>query len=244
MSRVGFVRGSLLQFFLIVAMFGCGRQPDKQEAKDSVGKNRPSFKEGKGLFLPEETKQSIGLEIADVTEQKLSQRITAEVQVYEGHSGGVWRASGVVSQEQARLLRAGQPVSLSSTSVKAIEAKLMRIERQAQLTPGQAEIVIEIPANETQQPPGSSLIATMTEKTDEPVTAIPAAALLRAAQGNFVYVVNGERLLRTPVKVGGEGDGFVQIKDGLYAGDKVAVKPVETLWLTELRLASAGGDTD
>ena len=242
MRRLGSALG--ISLLLPAVLVGCGRQPDRQEPKNSGGKDRPSFKEGKGLFLPPETKQSIGLQIADVTDQKLSQRITAQVHVYEARPGGVSRASGMVSQDQARLLRAGQPVSLSSTSGEGVEGKLTRVDGQTQLVPGQAEIVIEIPANETQQLPGASLIATMSEKSDESLTAVPAAALLRAAQGDFVYVVNGERLLRTPVKVGDEGDGFVQIKDGLYAGDKVAVKPVQVLWLTELRLASAGGDTD
>ena len=34
---------------------------------------------------------------------------------------------------------------------------------------------------------------------------------------------------------------FIEITDGLYAGDVVATGGVEQLWLTELRLTKGGG---
>ena len=67
------------------------------------------------------------------------------------------------------------------------------------------------------------------------------AALLRTATGTFVYVVNGANLLRTPVKPGASDGAFIEILDGLYAGDVVVTHGVEHLWLTELRLTKGGG---
>ena len=227
-----------------VALMGCGREPTKTGANDLKEENLPGFKEGKGVFLPEETRQSIGLEIAAVTERNLHRHLTLEVQVYETANGAVWRASGLVSKQQAEWLHPGQPVTLSSRSGQTMEGLLARVEGETQAAAGQSELIIETPASDVKHPPGDFLTATMTATNKEAATAIPSSALLRTAQGDFVYAVNGERLLRTAVTVGGEGDGFTQITDGLYAGDKVAVKPVQILWLTELRLATGRGDKD
>ena len=59
-------------------------------------------------------------------------------------------------------------------------------------------------------------------------------------RSDFVYTVNGDHLTRTAVKVGADSGDLVEIMDGLYSGDKVAVKPVQTLWLTELRFVKGG----
>ena len=231
----------LLIAAIAAGMVGCGRETAQHEAKSSAGKELPSFKAGKGLFLPEETRQSIGLEIADVTERKLERRLSTEVQVYESDAKA-WHASGLVAREQAGWLHPGQSVSLDSKYDRNFQGKLLSVKQQIQ--PGQNEIIIEGAAGIAVPTIGTFLTATVTATNGEAVTAIPAFALLRAAQGDFVYVVNGERLLRTPVTVGDETQGLVQIKDGLYAGDRVATKPVQILWLTELRLMAASGDSD
>jgi len=59
--------------------------------------------------------------------------------------------------------------------------------------------------------------------------------------GTFVYVVNGNFYLRTAVKTGARSTDFVEITDGLYAGDVVVTTPVNQLWLSELRLTKGGG---
>jgi multidrug efflux pump subunit AcrA (membrane-fusion protein) len=43
------------------------------------------------------------------------------------------------------------------------------------------------------------------------------------------------------VKTGSEADGKIEITDGLFQGDQVVAKPVETLWLIELRATKGGG---
>jgi len=70
---------------------------------------------------------------------------------------------------------------------------------------------------------------------------VPRTALLDSAGGFFVYVVNGEFYLRTPVKTGASDASYFEITDGLYAGDIVVATPVEQLWLAELRLTKGGG---
>ena len=72
------------------------------------------------------------------------------------------------------------------------------------------------------------------------VTVIPKDALLRTVRGDFVYVVNGNAFLRAPV-VSGVADGAdVQIEDGLYEGDRVVVRGVRVLALTEVQALNGG----
>ncbi|MBK9991892.1 MAG: hypothetical protein IPP19_14495 [Verrucomicrobia bacterium] len=48
-------------------------------------------------------------------------------------------------------------------------------------------------------------------------------------------------MLRTAVKPGANDGEYIEILDGLYAGDVIATAAVEQLWLTELRLTKGGG---
>jgi multidrug efflux pump subunit AcrA (membrane-fusion protein) len=70
---------------------------------------------------------------------------------------------------------------------------------------------------------------------------VPGSAVLETVYGPFVYVANGRALLRTAVRLGARRGGDVEITDGLYGGDQVAVRPVETLYLIELRATKGGG---
>lgn len=71
-------------------------------------------------------------------------------------------------------------------------------------------------------------------------TAIPEPALLRTVKGDFVYVVNGEWFLRTPVKAGVRDSSHFAIEDGLYEGDKIVIRGARELWLAELQAINGG----
>ncbi len=71
-------------------------------------------------------------------------------------------------------------------------------------------------------------------------TAIPATALVRTVKGDFVYVVNGEWFLRTPVKLGVGDDAHFAVEDGLYEGDKIVARGARELWLAELQAVNGG----
>ena len=230
------MKATMLCLLICLTVIGCGKPAGKTE---SAAKDLPSYKEGKGLWLPEETRRFIGLEIAEVAERKLAGQVVAEVQVYQNGPKSAY-ASGLIRQEQAKLLQPGQSASLESKGGKTSEGKLIRIDEQMQAASGQAELVVEIPGTEGEHARGTFLTATFKAAKEEAVTVVPRSALLRAAEGDFVYVVNGDHLTRTAVKVGAESGDFVEIADGLYSGDKVAVKPVQTLWLTESRFVKGG----
>jgi multidrug efflux pump subunit AcrA (membrane-fusion protein) len=81
---------------------------------------------------------------------------------------------------------------------------------------------------------------TVPNGSEKTVVSIPRSALLQTAEGNFVYTVSGNRFVRTTIKIGARNDKFVEVVDGLYAGDQVVVKPVMTLWLAELQAIRGG----
>lgn len=70
--------------------------------------------------------------------------------------------------------------------------------------------------------------------------AIPAEALLRTVKGDFVFVSNGGWFLRTPVKVGANGEGYFEVIEGLYEGDTIVTKGARALWLAELQAVNGG----
>ena len=72
------------------------------------------------------------------------------------------------------------------------------------------------------------------------VTTVPASALLKTAEGSFVYTVNGQFYVRTPVKTGLANDKLVEITDGLYSGDQIVTTPVMSLWMAELQVLRGG----
>ena len=69
---------------------------------------------------------------------------------------------------------------------------------------------------------------------------LPRQALLRTSEGMFVFVANGQRWLRTPVKVGAESAGSAEIADGVLEGDLVVVAGVWDLWMAELQAVKGG----
>jgi hypothetical protein len=72
--------------------------------------------------------------------------------------------------------------------------------------------------------------------------AVPDSALLKTTEGVFVYLVKDNRFVRTEVKTGAMGEGFTEINEGVATGDMVVTNPVQTLWLTELKLKTGGSE--
>lgn len=74
------------------------------------------------------------------------------------------------------------------------------------------------------------------------VLAIPESALLITARSQVVLIERGEGLFEPrPVKVGGKGDGYVEILDGLKGGEKVVLH-ANSLIDAEVSLRSALGN--
>lgn len=238
---------------------GCGHKEGdgKEEAhgKDDGhghGEESPSgasFKAGKGVSFTEETRKILGVEVVDVAERKLPNQIRFTVQVFgekhhhllnqEDHSGCDVHGSAFLSSDAAAVVKAGQPVQIFKNINSPLTGVVLAVQKALAL--GESEVVIGVSNATTALKSGEFVPARINLPRDEAVAAIPQSAVLRTPEGTFVYAVNGNAYFRTAVKVGSEADGWSEITDGLLAGDQVVTKPVQTLWLIELRATKGGG---
>ena len=226
---------------------------EKAEGKDDGhGEESPSgasFKAGKGVLVTDETKKILGVEVVEVTEQKLPSQIRFNVQVFgekhhhaiaeTDHAGCDVHGSGFVPLDKAAVLRADQPIQIQTRSNESLAGVVLAVEKA--LTLGEAEVIGGVTNATDKMKPGEFLSAVVTLPREESVTVIPRSALLRTSEGTFVYAANGDAFTRTAVKVGSEANGLLEITDGLLAGDSVVTKPVETFYLIELRATKGGG---
>jgi hypothetical protein len=243
------------------AMTGCGKKHDESDGH-SHGKVKTeghgheeeapggaSFKAGKGVILTDETSKSIGVETAEVAERRLPLIIQFNAQVFgenhkptadeAEHTQCTAKASGLLSQPQAVSLQAGQGVMLKPKSGEELGGIVLRVNKA--LAIGDAEVVVGVTNAGAKLKPGEFVFTSIAIPRGEPVMVVPKAAVLRAADGTFVYTVNGDAYFRTAVQTGVESEGLVEITEGLLTGDVVVTKPVEKLWLIELRATKGGG---
>ncbi|AHF89472.1 hypothetical protein OPIT5_03490 [Opitutaceae bacterium TAV5] len=215
--------------------------PGGHEAAAATGA-AVTFKEGRGLRLPPEVIKALDVRVAEAEERPLAAELRLTAQVYMT-APAVRASARVPSAEVTEFEQASLPVG-----------RLVRVDRSAQAVTGFAELIFEFDT-----PPPAAAVATATipgkngaavvgdfvnlSLTGRPATVltVPSAAVLDGATGAFVYVVNGDAWLRTPVRTGARSSDLVEITDGLYSGDQVVASPVDQLWLTELRLTRGGG---
>jgi multidrug efflux pump subunit AcrA (membrane-fusion protein) len=192
--------------------------------------NGAQFKKGQGLSLTEKMSKAIGLEVEDVGEVKVASVISLNVSAETQSS-----ATGWVTPEQAKAIRPGVEVELHGDTT--FKGTVEKIEVNPLGIMGDSEITI-ITAEELTV--GKPLKAVLRQPAGDAVAVVPTAALLKTAEGSFVYAVNGDFYVRTPVKTGVTDDKFVEITDGLYAGDQIVTTPVMSLWMAELQVLRGG----
>lgn len=248
---------------LTMLLTGCGgkenakHDPEKEKAEGKGeghehGEEAPagaSFKPGKGVIFTDETRKILGVEVVDVTEQKLPREFAFNVQVFgekhhhtlnpEDHSRCDVHAAGMVSSNSAASVKPDQPVEVLKGTNMIAAGVVLKVQKALGL--GEAEIVVGLSNAATILKPGEFLSAKIKQPRDEAVTVVPASAVLQTSEGTFVYAANGNAFFRTAVKKGSQADGFIEVVDGLLPGDQVVTKPVETLWLIELRATKGGG---
>jgi hypothetical protein len=230
---------------------GCGRKHDASEAGHGHDEESPSgasFKAGKGVTLTDETRQSLGVETIEVAPRKLALEIRFSAQVFgESHKPSASetyhaecaaKAAGLIAQDKAVQVHPGQPAQLTKTN-ESLSGVVLGVNKA--LAIGDVEILVGITNAGARLKPGDFLSVAVSIPREQTVMAVPKSAVLRTAEGAFVYTQNGEAYFRTAIKTGAEAEGFVEVIDGLLDGDVVVTKPVEKLWLIELRATKGGG---
>lgn len=237
-----------LMFLIVTSLAGCGAK----ESADTEHEESPSgasFKPGKGVMLTDETSKILGLETAEVIEENLPQVVRFNIQIFGethrfthlnmDHTGCDVHGSGFLTAEKASLVEAKQPVKLLTDGNEILDGFVVAVQKQ--LAYDETEVIVGVTSASAKLKDGEFVAATITLPRVTAVTVVPKSSLLRTSGGTFVYVTNGDAYYRTAVKVGSESDNKIEITDGLFAGDHVVVKPVETLWLIELRATKGGG---
>lgn len=231
---------SLLPLLTLSAcLVGCNDQTEKPSEGHAQAHEEHgiTYKANQGLSVPEEIARHIGLKLDDVTERKVNGQLVFTAQVY-GEVGPrarrVTLASAWVASTLAKSIPSGTDIIATTADTNSLTGTVTRVVPAAS-TNSSAEILVEFRAEQVEPRLGDFLRITVSTPGKEEVAVIPHAALLRTAEGTFAYVVNGSRLTRTAIKVGGEQDGIIEVKDGLLAGDKIAVSGVPLLWLAELQ---------
>jgi|APTNR8051073442_1049403.scaffolds.fasta_scaffold00053_39 multidrug efflux pump subunit AcrA (membrane-fusion protein) len=225
--------GVLLLILLAASSFGEGERAGA------------TFKEGVGIHLGPATRVAIGLELAEVEERSTPVEMPLTAQVYreaheasqnQGEPAGFAYASAWVDPSDAKRLTPGLPLRIPGAT-----GTVLRVDRTMAASGGRVEALLKVQNGERVWKIGDFVPAIPVLSEETSVAVIPREALLETAYGPFVYVVNGEAFLRTAVTTGARRGAFTEITDGLYSGDQVVVRPVETLYLIELRATKGGG---
>lgn len=230
----------LLPLLLVSAcLVGCNGKPaaSAHGHADDHDDHGINFKAKEGLAVPEDIARHIGLKLADVTERKVNGQLVFAAQVY-GESGPQARrvtlASAWVDALAARTIPSGTDFVATTGDTNSLTGVVTRVVYTTD-TNAAAEVLLEIHAEQGELKLGDFVRVTISTPGTEVVPVVPESALLRTAEGHFVYVVNGKRLKRAPVKLAGGQDGVIAVRDGLLAGDKIVVNGVPLLWLAELQ---------
>jgi hypothetical protein len=195
--------------------------------------NGAQFKEGRGLSITDEMKQAIGLQVSEVAEEKIVPTISITLDSVQAHEVCGW-----ITPDQAKVIRPGMEARLQSgTSPDSFKATVKRVEQMPLGTLGEHEITL---TTEDTLPAGAPLTATFKGVESDVVPVVPATALLKTAEGSFVYAANDGFYVRTPVTTGPTDGKLVEITDGLYSGDQIVTTPVMSLWMAELQVLRGG----
>lgn len=245
----------LIAVLIAVAVAACGSDAGKRSEDDGHHDHGSeaagaSFAEGKGITLLEETKKAIGLELVEAEERKLIPVVPLEAQVYRaanepprpgGEQTGSAYAAAFVNPRLAEKLKGGESAPLRRGEA-IYEAKIWRIDPVSKDAVNSVEAILQIPDPRSALKVGQFVSGSVEQSgAEETVLTVPRSAVLETATGKFAFVQNGDYLLRTPITTGAENAEYAEITDGIYAGDVVAAKPVETLYLIELRATKGGG---
>ena len=220
----------------LLLVIGCIHGEPKassEEAKEEVVTFNAKF----GLAVPKKTADFIGLQIVEVEDRLVPSTNQFSAQIY-ARRNGVAFATASIDKKSLESVRAEIALTATTREGQSFKAVVRKVTSLA--ANGNSEVLMEIEDSSTALKVSDYLTVGIANGTEQEVVSVPRSALLKTIEGHFVYTASGERLVRTAVKIGTVNQSFVEITDGLYSGDQVAVQPVMTLWLAELQSLRGG----
>lgn len=222
----------------LLALAGCQPKSGELVTGEETVEIGPKYSAKNGLHVPDDTRMSLGVKVVDVTEQKVPATLEIQLRVYQNGKESIF-ASATITPEEAKTLKRGQTVRTSANGA-SLTGRVTGLNDQLLKATGMAEVLVEFANPSGSHVGGAFLPASVELDSAASVVTIPRAALLECSDGHSAYTVSGESFVRTPVKVGAISGDLVEIKDGLYAGDQVVLRPVMSLWMTELAAVKGG----
>jgi multidrug efflux pump subunit AcrA (membrane-fusion protein) len=203
-----------------------------------------SFREGRGVLLSEAARRALGVEIASVESGAVHQepeRHSAQIyRMAEESPDGKAAASLWLPPPQAAAFSIGQTVEVRYQDA-ARPAKVMAKRDGFNKATSPVEILIEVEDQKKTLRLGD-FVAALFQTSGKPreSTFVRSSAVVESVRGTFVYALNGESYLRTPVKLGTRSGDRVEILDGLFEGDEVVTRGAKDIWLVELQAVNGG----
>jgi hypothetical protein len=238
---------------MVLILSGCTRKEahDASEHDAHETSGGVTFSAKQGLSVPPTTAKFIGLQVADVEERSVIASVRFSARVYQTVSEHQFAyaapaatsnalASAFVSPAQAALLTNGQAAIVVANGKEELKGKVAAVNRSLEKVQGQAEVMLFIEDAGPRLTNGVIVSISVPLGREQSVVMIPRSALLRTAEGDFVYTVSGKQFVRAAIKAGEVSNESVEVTDGLYAGDRIVVQPVMTLWLAELQSIRGG----
>ena len=130
-----------------------------------------------------------------------------------------------VPEQYSGVLDPGQTVALSVGGV-SLSGAIETVGRVATMSSdglGATVLVTVVPESGADLLPGSSAVAELIVGVDEDVLKLPRGPYLTTGSRRYLYVVDGERAVRTPVTFGGVQAGEVEVGGGGGAGATVII---------------------
>ena len=221
----------LLSTLALAVLPSCTESEASAAATERPPENGVRFKKGEGLSVTDEMAKSIGLQTADVEEQKMTSRLKFTLQPRVGTN----EATGWLTASQAENIQPGEVVQISGNP--GTMGKVSNIAKHSLSEWVDFQITV---TTDTAMEDAKEIQASVMMPETEAAASIPRSALLSTVEGNFVYAVNGKHFFRTAVTVGTMNEDHAEITDGLFAGDAVVTTAVMSLWMAELQVLRGG----
>ena len=124
-----------------------------------------------------------------------------------------------VVQEDLQYIKEGSPAAVTCNREK-FETKVSRI--LPEVDPATSTAVVELFCEDRDLVPGTAVEVSFITHSKEDILLIPSEAVLNTPDGSFVYVVEKNTAVLTPVTVGVEDKGFIEVVSGLKEGQGAA----------------------
>ena len=189
-----------------------------------------------GLRVTSVSAKILGLTMVDVEEREISGKAALQLQVYATPEEGAALASAWVGSDEATKIAPDMVVEVEGGLIGSVQGVASGKSKPGQLV----EVTVAINDPNKTLKAGKFATAQVVLPSDGEVVVIPTDATLKTTEGTFAYVDNAGWTVRTQIELGAEQDGFVEVIDGIYAGDQIVSAPVSTLWMVELQLTKSG----